>query len=106
MNAPRGCGAVFSFDLKGSRAQGRAFREDAVRLIRSSVAKPVTGRLAVAITLCEPDRRRRDIDNYVKLLFDAANGLLWRDDAQVVDLHANKRYGAVPGIRLRLSEAE
>ena len=24
---PRGCGAVFSFDLKGSRAQGRAFVE-------------------------------------------------------------------------------
>jgi O-acetylhomoserine (thiol)-lyase len=24
---PRGCGAVFSFDLKGSRAQGRAFIE-------------------------------------------------------------------------------
>jgi O-acetylhomoserine (thiol)-lyase len=25
---PRGCGAVFSFDLKGSRAQGRAFIEN------------------------------------------------------------------------------
>jgi O-acetylhomoserine (thiol)-lyase len=24
---PRGCGAVFSFDLRGSRAQGRAFIE-------------------------------------------------------------------------------
>ena len=24
---PRGCGAVFSFDLKGSRAQGKAFVE-------------------------------------------------------------------------------
>jgi O-acetylhomoserine (thiol)-lyase len=24
---PRGCGAVFSFDIKGSRAQGRAFIE-------------------------------------------------------------------------------
>ena len=61
---------------------------------------------AAALAQEEHPTGRPDIDNYVKLLFDAANGLLWRDDAQVVDLHANKRYGAVPGIRLRLSEAE
>ena len=36
---------------------------------------------------------RPDLDNYVKTLKDACNGVLWRDDAQIVDLHAYKRYG-------------
>ena len=32
-----------------------------------------------------------DVDNLAKLPLDAANGLLWKDDAQVVELRALKR---------------
>jgi Holliday junction resolvase RusA-like endonuclease len=35
-----------------------------------------------------------DIDNSVKLLMDALNTVLWRDDAQVVELAVSKRYAA------------
>ena len=35
-----------------------------------------------------------DIDNLVKLVSDAGNGILWRDDAQIVRLEAIKVYGA------------
>jgi crossover junction endodeoxyribonuclease RusA len=31
-----------------------------------------------------PDRRRRDVDNLLKLLLDGLNGVAWKDDAQVM----------------------
>lgn len=34
-----------------------------------------------------------DVDNYAKLVGDALNGVVWTDDAQIVDLHARKKYG-------------
>jgi len=33
-----------------------------------------------------------DIDNFAKTIMDACNGILWRDDAQIVELVAQKRY--------------
>lgn len=38
----------------------------------------------------EPDTYRPDADNESKLVMDALNGLVWADDAQVVDLHVVK----------------
>lgn len=34
-----------------------------------------------------------DLDNLCKTVFDAATGILWRDDTQVVNLQASKQYG-------------
>lgn len=36
-----------------------------------------------------------DVDNVSKLALDALNGILWRDDAQVCDLHVSRRYAPV-----------
>lgn len=36
---------------------------------------------------------RPDASNYVKLIEDALNGVVWRDDALVTSLHVWKRYG-------------
>lgn len=41
-----------------------------------------------------------DLDNVVKLIADALNGLAWRDDAQIVSLHAMRVYG--PSGRLQV----
>lgn len=38
----------------------------------------------------EPDTYRPDADNESKLVMDALNGLVWADDAQVIDLHVVK----------------
>ena len=35
---------------------------------------------------------RPDLDNYIKSVLDALNGITWEDDAQVCMLHAEKQY--------------
>ncbi len=47
-----------------------------------------------------------DMDNVVKAVFDAINGVVWLDDTQVATLHAIKRYGAVPGVQVMIHSAE
>lgn len=39
---------------------------------------------------------KSDIDNYVKLILDSANGILFKDDHLVVEIHAKKCYSAIP----------
>ena len=40
---------------------------------------------------------RLDVDNLGKLLMDAANGILWDDDGQIIKLTLTKMYSAKPG---------
>lgn len=39
-----------------------------------------------------------DLDNLVKAILDALNGVAWHDDAQVVELHISKQYVRSPHI--------
>ena len=44
-----------------------------------------------------------DVDNVLKAVCDAINGVVWVDDVQIVHLTANKVYGAAPGVRVFVS---
>jgi len=45
--------------------------------------------------------KKPDIDNLIKAVMDAAKGILWRDDSQVVRLRAAKQYTVEqPGIEI------
>lgn len=46
-----------------------------------------------------------DIDNVVKAIFDGCNGVLWRDDVQVVDLALRKRYSRTPQVQVTVHKA-
>jgi Holliday junction resolvase RusA-like endonuclease len=46
-----------------------------------------------------------DIDNLAKAVLDAGNGVIWRDDSQVTDLCARKRWAEIDGVWLDISEA-
>jgi len=43
-----------------------------------------------------------DIDNVEKAIFDGLNGVVWRDDVQVVEVSKCKRYGDTPGVRVMI----
>lgn len=51
-----------------------------------------------ALQGAEPHTSRPDCDNVVKAALDAFNGIVWRDDSQVVRIIASKHYGAEPGL--------
>jgi len=46
-----------------------------------------------------------DIDNVIKGIFDACNGIVWDDDSQVVELHIAKRYSANPRVAIEVTSA-
>jgi len=48
--------------------------------------------------------KKPDIDNISKLIFDSMNGIVFIDDARVVDYSAKKIFGDVPLIEIEISE--
>lgn len=77
--------------------EGRRYRKDVIARLAARRAPPLTGRLAVQLTVFPPDNRRRDLDNLQKALFDALQRAgVYVDDSQIDDLHVQR--GAVfPG---------
>ena len=73
---PRGriCATILS-------KQGREYKERISRLF--GCEKPTDKRLMVRINLAMPDKRKRDIDNYNKILLDSLTGIIWEDDSQI-----------------------
>ncbi|MCW5775341.1 MAG: RusA family crossover junction endodeoxyribonuclease [Phycisphaeraceae bacterium] len=66
--------------------EGRRFRSAVCAALAGGAAgrAPLTGRLAVHVMVCPPDRRRRDIDNVQKATFDALEHAgVYSDDAQI-----------------------
>lgn len=43
---------------------------------------------------------RPDVTNLAKAIEDALNGIVYLDDAQIVDLHVRKEYGSQPGVEI------
>lgn len=52
-----------------------------------------------------PTGPRADCDNIAKAVLDALNGIVWRDDGQIVSLFVSKRYADVPGVCLEVLAA-
>ena len=59
---------------------------------------------AAALAGTELPTSKPDIDNVVKAILDACNGVVFRDDAQVVMLVATKSFSDAPGVRVVIRE--
>ncbi|MEI7341408.1 RusA family crossover junction endodeoxyribonuclease [Pectobacterium brasiliense] len=68
-------------------AKGRAFRTQAIACVLEQLhrkPKAITTLVAVTITFYPPDRRTRDMDNYLKAPLDAlTHAGVWADDSQI-----------------------
>lgn len=91
-----------------SAARQRAAEHQIGWMLRNECSEPNTvDDLAVFAEFRTATRQRRDLDNMLKLLLDAANGVVWRDDQQVVKIDASVSRGhANPGISLRVEVVE
>lgn len=79
------------YGVRGNRRfikkEGKQFREDVIHLLKAEdklPSEPFQGRVEVNIELHTPDKRRRDLDNVRKAVYDAmTNAGVWKDDCQV-----------------------
>ena len=55
--------------------------------VRLACAKDAALWWRVAILVCVPDARVRDVDNCAKNVADSLNGIIWRDDSQIAKWH-------------------
>lgn len=51
--------------------------------MRTLMLNPLRGNVAIACIFYRSSKHRVDVDNLLKQVFDAANGILWHDDMQV-----------------------
>jgi crossover junction endodeoxyribonuclease RusA len=56
----------------------------------------------VTIALYFGDKRRRDIDNWHKILLDSLTGIVWKDDSQIQEMRVTKNIGK-PRIELTVN---
>lgn len=49
--------------------------------------------------------KKPDVDNLVKAVLDALNGVAWEDDSQIVRLSASKEYSSEPYVFLYIHES-
>lgn len=68
-------------------ACGRSFRSNALADIMEQLRRapePITVNVAVSVILYPPDKRPRDLDNYLKAAFDSlTHAGVWVDDKQI-----------------------
>lgn len=75
--------------------RGRVVKSDEARAYQATAgweakvagAELHTGSVAVELRIYRP-QRRGDLDNRIKVLLDALQGVVYGDDSQVVELHA------------------
>lgn len=59
-----------------------------------------------AAAVGKPCTKKPDADNILKAICDGLNGLAYRDDAQICEVHLTKIYGDAPFVRVTIAEAE
>ena len=71
-------------------AEGRKFKENLGNKVPKEF-KPFEGELRVEIDLTFPDNRKRDLDNYPKVILDSLNHKVFIDDSQIIELLIRKK---------------
>lgn len=107
---PRSTNNIYKYVCRGSfpsgymSAQGKAIKESYQWQAKSQHRSPLlTGPLEIEIRLYFGTKRRSDIDNFNKILYDALTGIVWEDDSQVMRSTTEKFYDkADPRIEINI----
>jgi Holliday junction resolvase RusA-like endonuclease len=99
--------------VQSAAAEAMAGREPSARpmklVVSLSLEVPASWskkRRALAIAGEIRATKKPDADNVLKGLKDGCNGIVWRDDAQVVCIELWKAYGAVPSASVSVIEID
>lgn len=72
--------------------EGRAYRKEVCAILRSLHVRTLEGDLRLVIDAYPPDKRRRDLDNIQKALWDSLqHGSAYKDDSQIKDFECHMR---------------
>lgn len=75
------------------KAECKTLKEDYQWQARAQVfGEPFKCDLAITLNLYHGTKRKFDIDNANKLIFDALTGIVYEDDSQIVELTIRKSY--------------
>jgi len=69
---------------------GKDYKTALSKIANEHFNTPLTGNVIMRIDLMFPDKRRRDVDNYNKIILDALEGIAYLDDKQVQCLVVQK----------------
>ena len=72
-------------------AEAKAFKDALQQLAPND---KVLGKIHLEVNLTFADKRKRDLDNYLKVLIDSMKNLFFEDDDQIYKITATKVIGA------------
>jgi Holliday junction resolvase RusA-like endonuclease len=61
---------------------------------------PELGPIRVVLAFYRSTKRKADVDNLAKTILDAGNGIVWADDSQILELHAQISYRSPPSVEI------
>lgn len=96
---PKSSQKIYRFTCRGSfpsmymSKEGKDLKEDYGWQAKSQwKRKPIAGEVKMAVDLYFGTKRRQDIDNFNKILYDALTGIVWVDDEQITEVLTRKFY--------------
>ncbi|MFC2000183.1 RusA family crossover junction endodeoxyribonuclease [Chloroflexota bacterium] len=102
-------GKVYSFTPRATELAQWELQQSIPEELRGAFPKHTPVRLKIGFYFPRPGsipKKRRlpttrpDLDNYLKLVQDALNKIVYDDDAQITTVYMGKRYGSPPRIEI------
>ena len=96
---PKSTGHIYRFTCRGSfpsmymNKEGKSLKESYQWQAKSQYKnKLTTESIKLEVDLYFGTKRRQDIDNFNKLIYDALTGIVWEDDSQIQEVRTRKLY--------------
>lgn len=84
------------FIVRGRNILSKKYRDTKTALALETRSQwnfePLEGMLACTLHLYFGDKRKRDVDAYIKILLDSMEGICYENDNQINELHVYRNY--------------